>query len=345
MSIDTISNVDGSGEVPRYEPTVEDKLRFAQRYVEVGWHIFVVRPDKSPFRNCEKCHHKSEMYTYHRPEDCGHLLCHGFYAGTRDVNRVAEMFQRYPDGVLALRTGWPSGVLALDFESHTSDPALDTGLQVLDKWETYTNGTSLTSTLQSSSESGGIHLLYQLPSFSRLASHNRILPNTDLKADGGYVCLPPTGGRSWAAPGLPVEIPLDVATWLSNQKGAFRGGRGGGGGSGGHSGGYDFQTYWRDGCPDGVRDEFFNDLIFRLRKRGVDRTEAERITYDAWERCAQPPEAQWFMPWHHVEYKLDRIWVTVEVDVPSNVLMDWARAASKDRVVPTSKITIARRTK
>ena len=351
MLVETIPEPTGSGR----GPTVEDKLRFAQRYVEVGWHIFVVRPSKSPYRNCPECDTESEKtYVQHAIGSCGHLLCHGFHAGTRDMNRIVEMFQQHPGGILALRTGWPSGVFALDFESHSSDPEESTGLQVYDEWESWTGGVELTPTLRSRSESGGLHVLYQLPENVRLNSYSRILPNTDIKADKGYVGLPPTGSRVWIDNGLPSVAPENLIEWLLEQRSGEFSRRGGSGGTAGHVDGYDFQKFWREGCPGGVRDEFFNDLIFRLRKKGTDRAEAERITYAAWQKAAQPPHAKWPMPWRNVEYKLRRIWMQVEVDeVPPafagwvNSLSDpnrgWAQDTEGNTVKKVGRVTVVRR--
>ena len=326
-----------AGETDRNR-AADELFTAATAYVVRGWYVFLVRPTKSTFGNCDTCRAAGPA---HEPSGCGHLLCHGFYAGTRDLDRVARMIAHHPDGLLALRTGSISGVTVLDFESHTTDPALPTGLDVYDSWESWTDGISLPATLQARTGSGGLHVF--LGTRAGLRSVNRILPNTDVKADGGYVVLPPAPGRRWLPAGgsgddadwTVGDCPPGLLNWLRMSRvsrtrgggGSGTGGGSGGGGAGvvGHAVGYDFHRFLREGCPGGMRDEFFNDLIFRTRRRGVDRATAQRLVREAWKRCAQPPAAAWYMPWRHVEYKLDRVWRTVEVErvVLDEVLSRW----------------------
>ena len=56
-------------------------------------------------------------------------------------------------------------------------------------------GVDLPGTIMQRTQSGGIHLLYQLPPGVVVKSRNRVLPQTDVKAEGGYVAVP-TPGRS-----------------------------------------------------------------------------------------------------------------------------------------------------
>jgi len=289
-------------------------LASAERYTQVaGWRIFIVRENKSTFPNCVTC---AEAGYTHKFSECGHLLCHAQHAGTTDMDRIREMFERYPNGLLAVATGRVSRLIALDFEAHTDDPELPTGLDVLDGWESYTQGMTLPNTLVAQTGSGGRHLLYQIGDDDVVTSRNRILPSTDVKGDGGYVVLPPGPGRVWITRGLPAHAPAELLTWLAERRGRSStawnskttGQRVG------HADGYDFELFFRAGCPGGYRDEFINDLIFRLRKRGKSYAEAINIVQYAHSMVAQPPYAKYYMPWDHVQYKLDRVWRTVQPD-------------------------------
>lgn len=316
-----MTNISGSDAIP----SVDEKLAYAEMYLSGGWHLFIVRETKIAFPQCTPCR---EADADHNREACDHLLCHGFYAATQDIDRIRKMFTNHPTGLLALRTGQPSGVIALDFESHADSPELPTGTEVHDEWESYT-GIELPHTLLSRSQSGGLHRLYKTE--EAVAGRGRILPSTDLKADGGYIVLPPAPGRSWLTTGplAPASDALlvwvrerrgkDSAAWTSRTTGEKVG----------HATGYDFNLFFRDGCPGGYRDDFINDMLFRLRKNGKTPEEAWMIAYSAWQRVAQPPYAKYHMPWSDVEYKLRRVWQTVKPDPALDIVRRWQQQAAE----------------
>lgn len=312
-------------------------------YSAAGWRLFVLGRDKTPLPNCAACHAAGPG---HDREACPCLTCHGFYAATADPARLTEMRARHPRGHLALRTGATSGVLVLDAEG-TGDPS---GVEVLDSWEAWSGGWPLPDTdLAAATPSGGVHLYFShVPG---VRSRNRVLPGLDVKADGGYVVIPDGTDprRVWSRAGEPGEPTGVFREWLLTARG--RGGYrlGLGGGSGVRGEGYDYAAFLRDGCPGGVRDEFFNELAFRLRKAGLDRARATQEARRHWQRCAQPDRpvggtpAVWYMPWHDVEYKLERVWATVEVDDLGAAARDWAQAQAAGRDGRVGRVTLVGR--
>jgi putative DNA primase/helicase len=216
------------------------------------------------------------------------------------------MLAMHPDGQLAVRTGEKSKIFVIDAEGGE-------GEEVLDSWESWADSTTLPRTLTARTPSGGVHLFYEYQ--TGVKSRNRILPSVDLKSDGGYVALPcGIDGRMWL-PGItqPATAQPALVDWLRTARGRSNGG---GAGTTGHASGYDYQTFVRDGCPGGHRDEFFNDMVFRLRKAAVSREDAELELRKHWENAEQPPSARYHMPWEHVLYKLERVWRTVDADPP-----------------------------
>lgn len=300
------------------EAVITEKLTWAERYLTRGWKLFILDRSKVPYRNCRPC---NEADWTHDRESCQCLTCHGFYAATADIERIQRMLRLHPDGVLTLRCGQASGVIAIDAEDDADEEGMPTGLDVLDQWESWTGGTfSLPPTLTARSASGGLHLIYAIPEGARIKSMGRVLPSVDIKAEGGYVLLPTPGTtRSWlldnGRPRVPTQATAELLDWLIRAKGTGkrRGTADGERGRGEQERpvGYDFEVAVKDGARSGERDVFFNDLCFRLRTRGVDQRAAEKEARHHWERCAQPPDAQWFMPWEHVAYKLNRVWQTV----------------------------------
>ena len=292
---------------------------WAARYVARGWPVLLLVQDSSggkiPPAMCDACR-PSETVPRHDPEGCDHLLCHGVYAATLDMARFDQMRARLPDGKLAIRTGQVSQLLVIDVEAENLD--------ALDRWEELTGGTSLPPTLTARSVSGGVHLYYRLPPGSRTVRNGAVAEGVDVKSDAGYVgAVGGQDGRTWLGAGLdtPVaELPSETLAWLAQtrRRGYGRGSPAGGGSPGAD---YDFEAFWRDGCPDGQRDYFINDLCFRLRKRDTPYDRYVLAVRAAWERVAQPPLARHYMPWEHAEYKAERVWQEVTPNPP--VATNW----------------------
>jgi hypothetical protein len=165
-------------------------LRNAIRYAEHGWPVFLLGRTKRPLANCDGCR---EAGSDHDPVACDCLTCHGFYAATTDADRLTAMCVAHPRGMLAIRTGAPSGTVVIDIDpAHGGrvDPAL------------------MPETACVATGSGGWHLYYRHPGTAVLCSQGRVADGVDVRADGGYVVAPPsihprtgrpyrwTGGRS-----------------------------------------------------------------------------------------------------------------------------------------------------
>lgn len=325
-----------SSTVPDFDELARAKLAEALRYVRLGWKVFVLGRDKTPLPNCSEC--KDADWTHDR-ETCDHPTCHGFYAATDSTATLVMMITRYPDGWLAVRTGQASRLLVLDFEAAPDAEGRHGSPEEFELW----TGVELPGTIMQRTQSGGIHLLYQLSPGVVVKSRNRILPQTDVKAEGGYVAVPTPGRperawgsfRSWVLPEV-VFAPYELLTWLLQARGkAITTGDGGRHDTPSISVyGYDFHRFLRDGCPGGARDQFFNELIFRARKAGKTREAGERIARVAWEMCEQPPNTEWYMPWEHVTYKLDRVWQTVAPPV----LPSWRPTATSQDDATTGRV-------
>ncbi|MFF1823757.1 bifunctional DNA primase/polymerase [Kribbella sp. NPDC058245] len=165
-----------------------------------GWPVFMLGRSKRPVANCDDCHDNP-----HDPANCGHLTCHGFYAATTDPDCVAAIVDAVPGGQLAVRTGAASGLVVVDV-----DPAHGGA----DSLAELVRCQLVPRTLWVLTGSLGQHLYYRHPGHE-IAS--RPMPNRrgiDIKADGGYVVLPPSIHHrthrpyQWAADRTePVEMP------------------------------------------------------------------------------------------------------------------------------------------
>jgi hypothetical protein len=156
-------------------------LAAAHRYAALGWPAFVLSPGKVPLANCGPC--RTDHVSPAQMEACACLVCHGFYRATLDPGRLAAIIRRYPRGLLAIRTGKPSGLAVVDAD--TRHGGLETMRQLA-------RDGMLPRTVTQRTGGGGYHLLYRHPG-SRIPSvPGGGGPGVDIKADGGYIVAAPS---------------------------------------------------------------------------------------------------------------------------------------------------------
>ncbi|GHJ47450.1 hypothetical protein Cs7R123_47920 [Catellatospora sp. TT07R-123] len=91
-------------------------LAAALRYAANGWPVFMLGRSKRPVALCTGCETARQERKPHDPQSCGCLTCHGFYAASTDPDRIAAMMRAVPRGLLAIRTGAPSGLVVVDVD-------------------------------------------------------------------------------------------------------------------------------------------------------------------------------------------------------------------------------------
>jgi hypothetical protein len=153
-------------------------LTEAYRLAEQGRHVFFLGRTKRPVGNCPACRDADDS---HDRESCICLQCHGFYAATVDPDRIRAMHDATPGGLLAMRTGAPSGVVVVDV-----DPG--NGGNVLDLIARH----DVPRTACVRTGSGGHHIYYRHPGVGVPNSAGRLALGVDVRGDGGYVVLPPS---------------------------------------------------------------------------------------------------------------------------------------------------------
>ena len=157
--------------VPDLAPTLPAALALAAE----GYPVFLLGRRKRPVANCRACP-KAETDPSHDPEACACLTCHGFYAATRDPDRIVAMHEAVRDGLLAIRTGRLCDLAVVDIDPRNGGAVLP---DLMPPTRCVRTG------------SGGWHLYYRHPGgtlAAKLHGHDGI----DLKADGGYVVAPPS---------------------------------------------------------------------------------------------------------------------------------------------------------
>jgi hypothetical protein len=132
------------------------------------------------------------------------LTPHGFKDASRDPDVVRAWWRQNPDSNVAIPTGRAIGAWVLDCDCKA-------GARGLETYERLSSEPAVRETLQQVTGSGGKHLFFALPgfdvpSFDQRSTAKVGLDGCDIKAEGGYVVVPPSihpdTGRAYAWDGL-----------------------------------------------------------------------------------------------------------------------------------------------
>lgn len=163
---------------------------YAIEYLNSGWSILPVKPEeKRPYMM------NWLQYTHSR--------------ATREM--VENWFKSLSGAGIGVVTGKISNMVVLDVESYCKTPIEE----LLRMYPTQ---------MYSRTGSGGYHLFYQYPTgVSKVSNRVGIFEGADLRADGGFIVLPPTihpsGGRyEWIKRGIPGTFPKALLELESQPK-------------------------------------------------------------------------------------------------------------------------------
>ena len=165
-------------------------VNIATEYVDNGWNILPVKPeDKRPYM--------TNWLQYTRTH--------------ASKQTVMNWFSHLAGAGIGVVTGKVSNMVVLDIESDCPYPIED----ILKRYPTQ---------MYSRTGSGGYHLFYQYPTnVPRVANRVGIFERADLRADGGFIVLPPTihpsGGRyEWIKRGPLGTFPMALLDMQSQPK-------------------------------------------------------------------------------------------------------------------------------
>lgn len=169
-------------------------------YAQAGFAIFPLQPrSKEPFEGS-----------------------HGFKDATTNVNRVYMWWRKCPDANIGMAMGAASGgVFAVDVDDNHEGSEID-GSDSLIEWEE-ANG-ELPRTREHVTGSGGVHMLYRCPSGVSVRSTGDVIPSVQIKADGGYIVMPPSvhpnGNRYEVAEDCEIAEADSLVLKLASERGA-----------------------------------------------------------------------------------------------------------------------------
>lgn len=136
----------------------------------------------------------------------------GLHDASGDVSKVHGWWGLNEDRGMALATGDPSGVWALDLDGPEGEAAIRALQQEPGGLPTTT----------ASRTRNGYHLLFQMPEDREIRnSAGKVAPGVDVRGTGGYIVLPPSphpeaGHYEWIRP--PADVPpADPPEWLVEQ--------------------------------------------------------------------------------------------------------------------------------
>jgi len=138
---------------------MSNMIEAALSYIEQGFKVFPVKPDKKP------------------------LTPHGLKDATQTESRVREYWTRWPDAGIALVT---NGLVVLDFDAKNgglkSKAAIEARYDSLPCTRTHRTG------------GGGEHWIYRNPNGANVRNTVSFAgyPGIDLRANGGYIVVPPS---------------------------------------------------------------------------------------------------------------------------------------------------------
>jgi hypothetical protein len=144
--------------------TPSKNLEAALKYAENGWPVFPCGIDKKP------------------------LVAGGFKSATTDLAQIVAWWTQWPDASIGCPTGSMSGFWVFDVDT-PNGPA---SLEALEA-----EHGPLPATREQRTGSGGRHLFFKWIEGREVRnSASKLGPGLDVRGEGGYVILPPSGHLS-----------------------------------------------------------------------------------------------------------------------------------------------------
>jgi len=184
--------------------------------------------------------------------------------------QIESWWKDWPDANIGIVTGKISGVMVLDIDSKE---ALKTVRKFLPGYKSVPRAKT----------GKGWHLFFKRPG-KGIRNHVGLIPGLDIRADGGYVVVPPSIHESgkeyrWEVPlkkTLPI-IPKQLLDFVSSAKQESKG---------------QDQKIGRERIKQGKRNDTLTSIAGRLRRKGMDEVEIAAELFKVNKRQCDPPLAE-----------------------------------------------------
>jgi hypothetical protein len=135
---------------------------------------------------------------------------HGFKDASTHPEQIRSWWANHPDATIGIPTGKASGLVVVDIDPRNGG---DHSLQGLTD-----EHSPLPETLTAITGGGGTHYYFRYPDCEMRCSNSKIASGIDVKADGGYVIIAPSGhesGKSYFWDGeFDLDAVADMPQWL-----------------------------------------------------------------------------------------------------------------------------------
>ena len=137
---------------------------------------------------------------------------HGFKNASTNENMIKCWWSEHPDATIGIPTGQISNLVVIDIDPRNGG---DHSLQGLT-----TEYNDLPETLTAYTGGGGTHYYFRHPNQQIRCSNGKLASGIDVKADGGYVIVPPSGhesGKNYYWDGdFDLNTVAEMPNWLLN---------------------------------------------------------------------------------------------------------------------------------
>lgn len=162
-----------------------ETLPVAISYASRGWRVLVLWWVRDGVCACPSGVDCANPGKHPLPDACPK----GCHSATTDAALLTEWLTRWPDAHIGVATGMESGLWVLDVDPrHGGDATLE-ALEC--------RHGRLPTSIRARTGSGGEHIVFRHPGDGRLSnSAGRLGPGLDVRADGGYIVVAPSGHAS-----------------------------------------------------------------------------------------------------------------------------------------------------
>lgn len=181
----------------------------AIKYIKMGWLIFPVHSVEGGKCTCgnPECKNGGKHPIYQAAPK-------GFHNATNDINTIKMWWENFPWANIAVRTGRESGIVVIDVDKKP-EAGIDGDETLKDLEAQYGK---LPETVEAVTGSGGRHIYFKYPQSMEIKSGANVLGDgIDIRANGGYVVVPPSinmkGEYFWDTPDSNIEMAMPPA-WI-----------------------------------------------------------------------------------------------------------------------------------
>jgi hypothetical protein len=199
------------------QPAAERRTRldFALAYAGLGWAVvplhYITEAGRCSCGSDHEGNNSAGKHPDHR------FAAHGVHSATTDPERIRAWWTANPAMNIGIALGKASGIVAVDVDPRNGGD--ETWAQFVER-----NGGALPKTAIARTGGGGLHILFRHDPERALV---KVGKGVDIKADGGYIVVEPSGHSSggrylWDAEADPLDGQgiADAPAWLSAPRAA-----------------------------------------------------------------------------------------------------------------------------